>query len=502
MKATALDWIRKPGILILPVLLFCSCETTKNLDYSPNKKFSPQQLKEDFSLLKTVLEANHPSLYWYSTKDSLDGFYNEVFSSLNDSLSEPAFKNKVSWYITKIRDGHTSVQSSEGRLYYLFNSRLKRFPLYFKTWDDSLVVILNLNKDSVLTTGTVVTSIDGRANKYVIDSIFQFISTDGYADNFKNQALSFNFPLYYSFAFPVKDSFDIGYKDSLGLERSVRVPVYDPVKDSSERKKRRAEIDQLSEKEKRKLRLLNKRNFISDTAKNTAYMRISSFSGGRLRSFFSTSFKQLKRDSIQNLIIDLRENSGGSITVSGKLLRYLIDHPFRLADTVAAVNRSLPYSKYIKPDLMYKLAMFFTTRKKSDGKYHYTALESNVHKPYKRLHFTGNIYLLQGGFTFSSASMISGFLKGQENVTVVGEETGGGSYGTSAVYLPAIILPNSRLQITLPLYRIVFDKDNIKTGRGTFPDISTPPSSMSIKERFDPKLKAVETLIEEKKAIR
>jgi len=261
MNEAVLDWIRKLGSLFFPVLFLCSCSAIKNTGYSPVKKYPPEALKEDLSTLKKVLEANHPSLYWYSTKDSLDNFYNAVFASLNDSLSETEFKNKVSWWITKIRDGHTSVQSSSGRLAFLFNNQLKRFPLYLKTWGDSLVVILNLNKDSVLKRGTAITSIDGYPNSYVIDSIFQFISTDGYADNFKNQALSFNFPLYYSFAFAVKDFFDIRFKDSLGLEQMVRIPAYDPAKDSSERKKRKAEMDQLSEKRKKKTAITGQKKF-------------------------------------------------------------------------------------------------------------------------------------------------------------------------------------------------------------------------------------------------
>lgn len=482
-------------IATIPFWLLCSCSSLKSLNYSPLKKYSPGELKEDFSVMKKVMEANHPSLYWYSSKDSLDNFYNKIYNELGDSLSDKEFKNKISWYLTKIRDGHTSVQSSKARLNYLKEHQLKRFPLYLKTWEDSLVVILNLNKDHQLKRGTAITSINGYSNKSIIDSIFQYISTDGYADNFKNQALSFNFPLYYSFAFPVKDSFEIEYKDSSGIAKEIHIPVYDPIKDSSDRKERKNAFDQLTEKEKRKLRLLAKRNFVFDIENSTAYMRIASFSGGRLRSFFSKCFKELKKSNTENLIIDLRENSGGSITVTDKLLKYLIDHPFKLADTVAAVNRSLPYGKYIQSDWMYKLAMLFTTKKKSDGKFHYSALENKVHQPYKRLHFNGNIFLLQGGLTFSSASMISALLKGQENVTIVGEETGGGSYGTSAVYLPTLILPNTRLQITFPLYRIVFDKDNPKTGRGTFPDLLIPPSRLSIKEGFDPKLKAVEQII-------
>ena len=55
------------------------------------------------------------------------------------------------------------------------------------------------------------------------------------------------------------------------------------------------------------------------------------------------------------------------------------------------------------------------------------------------------------------------------NVLVVGEESGGGYYGNSAMHVPEIVLPNSKLRVTLPLYRLVMDKNRAK-GRGVLPD--------------------------------
>jgi C-terminal processing protease CtpA/Prc len=111
------------------------------------------------------------------------------------------------------------------------------------------------------------------------------------------------------------------------------------------------------------------------------------------------------------------------------------------------------------------------------------------------LHYNGNVYVVQGGYTFSAAAMFVLSIKEQQNVTVVGEETGGGDYGTTAIHLPTIILPNSKLRITLPLYRIVPDNHKTKTGRGIQPDVFIPPSSVAIKNGVDPKLQKIKELI-------
>ena len=68
----------------------------------------------------------------------------------------------------------------------------------------------------------------------------------------------------------------------------------------------------------------------------------------------------------------------------------------------------------------------------------FSALEKYEYKPYRNLHFNGNIYIVQGGYTFSAAAMFVLNIKGQQNVTVVGEETGGGDYGTTTFIYPIL----------------------------------------------------------------
>ena len=51
-------------------------------------------------------------------------------------------------------------------------------------------------------------------------------------DNFKCQAISFNFPVYYSFAFPIKDSFLISYTDSTGIQKKTYVKLFKPALDT------------------------------------------------------------------------------------------------------------------------------------------------------------------------------------------------------------------------------------------------------------------------------
>jgi hypothetical protein len=483
-------------IIILSVFSLSGCAAAKYSSYNPQNKIAPEKLRADLVVLKKVLEANHPSLYWYTPKDSVDAYFNEALKSINDSLTEFQFRAKVAWFIEKLRCGHTSVRASKGYQYYFSKNESNKFPLLLKSWNDSLVVLASLKtNDTIFKRGVVVNSIDGRSNRSTLDSMFQFISTDGYADNFKNQAISFNFPLYYSLAFPVKDSFLINYTDTTGAQKTTYIKLYKPSVDTA----RVVDLQGFREathKERKEIELLDKRNINYDTLNHTAYMRVATFDGGKLRSFFKQSFTALKNKNINNLIIDLRENTGGNISMSNNLTRYIKDTPFHVADTAAAISRSLPYGKYIHPSLFYRIVMRFTTRKESDGRFHFREIEKRKFKPYHDLHFDGNVYIVQGGYTFSAAAMFVLSVKGQHNVTVTGEETGGGNYGTTAVHLPSIVLPNSKIRVTLPLYRVVPDAAETKTGKGIQPDIYIPPSSVAIKNGVDPKIQKIKELIQ------
>jgi C-terminal processing protease CtpA/Prc len=247
------------------------------------------------------------------------------------------------------------------------------------------------------------------------------------------------------------------------------------------------------------LRLNTLRNIHIDTANSTALLSINTFSSGRLIHFFNKSFRQIKRQGISNVVVDLRLNSGGSVMACTRLSQYLVNKPFRVADTVSAIARSFPGKKYIKPWFVYWLSMHFSGKRLSDGKIHFRFFEKHFYNPTRKNHFEGDIYLLTSGYTFSAATLVTNYLKGQANVTVVGEETGGGSYGNSAMFLPTITLPNTGVRVTLPLFRMVFNGLKPKSGRGILPDVEVGPSSVYIKKGVDAKLEKVMELIKLKK---
>ena len=50
--------------------------------------FSVEQVQSDFRFLRRMLEEAHPSMDWYTPKDSMDRAFEQVFRQLNRPLSE------------------------------------------------------------------------------------------------------------------------------------------------------------------------------------------------------------------------------------------------------------------------------------------------------------------------------------------------------------------------------------------------------------------------------
>ncbi|MFZ1785186.1 MAG: S41 family peptidase [Ferruginibacter sp.] len=486
-------------LLLLQALLY-SCTTTKN--YSPQKKYSAQQLQMDYSLLRNILEKKHPSLYWYTTKDSMDFYFNSYYRAITDSMTEQQFGWAIIAPLTeKIHCGHTSFSMSKAYNQWVDGKKLPSFPLFLRCWNDTLAISANLNrKDSILKRGVLVTSINGVRNKALIKTMFGYITEDGYAENINYIRLSSNFPYYHRNIYGISKTYDITYLDSSGAERGIQIPVFDLSKDSSKKTKAGQVIkkEKRSKTESRQKRLLDLRSLAVDTANNTAIITLNTFSSGNLRGFFRRTFRYIKNTGISHVVLDIRSNGGGRIRLSTLLTKYVSRVDFKVADTCFTVARSLrPYSKYIKQGFLNNIAILFLTKKNKDGLYHFGHWERKINHPKTTNHYSGNLYVLTNGRTFSAAALFGNAVKGQPGVVLLGEETGGGWHGNNGVLIPDITLPITKIKVRLPLFRLVQYNHVPKDGRGIQPDVYISTNYDAFLKGIDYKMQVVMEMIRE-----
>lgn len=486
---------------ILFIFFITSCTVAKK-SFDPGKKFSSQQLKQDFDLYQNILQERHPSLYWYTSKPLMNKAFSEGKNQLTDSLTEYDFRKVLALVNSKIQCGHTSIRPS--KQYQKFVDTLKSrtsFPLYLKIWNDTTVVTYNSYKnDSILIRGMMLHSVNGKHVKELIDTMYHYINADGNNTVAKNQILSTGtmFGSLFTSLYGLKKEYDIAYLDTTGKLFNTKLkPIISRV--DSSKSKSSATLSKPKKPSKKEV-LKNARSLSVSIFDSTALMELNSFSEKlRLKRFFRKSFRRLKQENIKSLIIDLRSNSGGRIDNSNSLTRYLVDKPFKLADSLYAKTRRSDYSKYIKNDFWSKLAMQFFTRKKAPGQYHFVYYEQHYFKPRKRNRFEGNVYILSGGNSFSASTLVMNVVKPQHNITIVGEPSGGAGYGNTAWFINEVTLPNTNVRFRLPLFRLVIDKNLPKDGQGVLPEEFAGPTIDAIIKERDYKMQKAKELIREKR---
>ncbi len=478
---------------ICVVVAICSCSTTKN--YNPAKKYSKETLQKEYTLLREILEAKHPSLYWYTPKEKMDNYFDKFYETIKDSMTEQQFAwLTIAPVIDKIRCGHTSVSLSKAYGKWVQGKAIPSFPLYMKIWNDTMAVTGNLNykKDSSFKRGTLVTSINGIPNKLLIKYMFEFLPEDGYSNNVNYIRLSANFPYYHRNIFGLSRNYSVTYLDSTGAEKNIKVPLFVPAKDSL---KKESIILKQKDKQPKEKKILQYRSFTIDSTKKFATITLNTFSDGKLRSFFRRTFKQLKKENIDHLILDIRSNGGGRVGMSTLLTKYISREKFRVADTLYTPKRGIrPYGKYIKGGFLNSIEMLFISRKNKDGKYHMRYLEKHYYRS-KNNNYKGKVYVLMGGPTFSASAIVCNILKGQKDIILLGEETGGGWYGNNGIMIPDIILPKTGVRIRLPLFRLVQYNHTAIKGTGVIPDISVPTSYDALLKGYDKKMEETKKLI-------
>ena len=476
------------------VTLLYSCSVSKN--YSPNKKYSKEELQQDYTLLRNILEKKHPSLYWYTPKDSMDYFFNEGYKAIKDSMTELQFGWKILAPLTAtIHCGHTSFSMSKGWNKFITNKHIPSFPLYLKIWNDTMVVNYNLNaNDSILKRGTIITSINGIRSADIISIMFDYMVEDGYSNNVNYVRLGTSFPYFHRNIFGLYKTYDVAYIDSTGAEKNISIPYFNPPVDSLNKIKKELKIEKKFDK-------INRRENIRSLQFDSTFalMTINSFSKGHLKNFFKKSFRKLRKNNIQNLVIDIRANGGGEINNYVLLTKFLRNTPFKVADTAYSKSKNFsPYTSHITSGFFNNIGLLFLTHKEEDGNYHFGFWERHTFTPKNKNHYNGDAYVLTNGLTFSASSLFCNSVKGQQNITLVGEETGGGWYGNSGIVIPDIKLPVTKLHVRLPFFRIVqYHHIDVK-GTGVIPDVYIGPVYKDVVNGVDTKMEYVKKLINEK----
>jgi hypothetical protein len=186
-------------------------------------------------------------------------------------------------------------------------------------------------------------------------------------------------------------------------------------------------------------------------------------------------------DSVRNMIIDLRNNPGGDEQVLAELLSYFISKKPVKLDSYQKVNKNGTYHSFKYATNYPEDAVLFPEFEKINGRDGYYSRNHwlNRIEPNPEINYAGNLYILTGEETVSAAAYFPAFLVRNHRAVTVGRETPTGYHYMTANKFVDIRLPNSGIQVRIPLVKEVFDEtvnSRMPAGRGLLPDYEIPLS--------------------------
>jgi len=487
---------------LLTFLLFMGSvwAMAQSTDYNPYRQFTPDELRQDFDVLQRALTELHPGLYRYNTPDSLAVAYQQTMAKMNQPMSDVAFGLAIRPYIGQVRCAHTSLANSKERQRYLKQLHLPPWPISVLVKDERMFVATRPLQTTGVAAFEEITSLDGLTTPELIAQFRPMVWGDGYTKTAHDGMLSVVLPALYRATYGFSDTLRVGLTDSSGRVRTVSIPIRAM---SARRLARNAKADTIR-RQKQSLptrTVLNRRGLQLAVVREdsaVAVLKIERFGDGTMRRSFGTVFDEIKRRHIRQLVIDVRGNLGGSAQTCRDLLRYLTDRPFIFWDSTVANQRNAHVDgakTWISGPFAY-IDLHFRLRRDNNGNLQLPTYRK-ITRPRKSNHFDGPILILTDGLSFSAASIFPSLARQfNAKVKIVGRETGGGAYGCNAGQSFFVELPNTRMIVKIPAYRIRLPLPGRDTGRGVLPDYPVRYLIDDLRQGRDKDLEQVKSLLQ------
>ncbi|HEY0954235.1 MAG TPA: S41 family peptidase [Roseateles sp.] len=221
---------------------------------------------------------------------------------------------------------------------------------------------------------------------------------------------------------------------------------------------------------------------------HTARLTVPSFSNRRYReagsdyqALIDSLFATLRARGARQLILDLRDNGGGSEGNENLLFSHLVQQPMRKYAAVEA--RGAEVSVRDAQGRRYAAEVYDAAELKQQQRLPTGALARRNQPPLGLMShwqprpevFDGRLIVLAGGNTFSGAAELSSMLHHARRGLFVGEEVAGAHAGNTSGYRWELTLPHSRMQLQVPLLRFRLAWDELPLGRGVPPHCPVAP---------------------------
>jgi hypothetical protein len=399
------------------------------------------------------------------------------------------FYKKIAPSVALLKDGHTGVYPPYEEYEQFKKQGGRIFPLDLDIQTGHTYIKANYSDDTLITKGTELLSINGKPIQEIVTELAKYISAERTVT--KYEYLEGQFRLRPWLIYKWEGPFEIGIKTKDGLTNIVKVPGIT--------------VEELKAKQKQ----LKKETLIYYT-----YSYLPEIKAGlidfrwfsdynQFKEFLKKTFTQMKADGAENLIIDIRKNSGGNAYLGELFFTYLTNNPFTQI-SYQEVKSSKQLKSFYRKLLPWYIGwipfQWFVSEARKLWKTPNGQIATYKYQPKQpktnKLLFKGNIFVLISNYTFSSATMFATTIKDFKIGTLIGEETGGLATSYGDIY--PFDLPNTRISVGVSHSRFVRPSGE-DDGKGVLPDYEVSQTQEDIALGRDAVLEFTKNLIKTKK---
>ena len=463
------------------------------------RSLTPAQISADLTQLRQALEQVHAGYDRYVPRRVMDTAFVRLGKRAEKAMTDVELYREIALLLAKIRCGHTKAELPQALADYR-EKHATMLPVRVRVFGARLFVAasgaVGAGKIAV---GTEITSINGISAADIITKLSRFAAVDGFTDFSRATLLERDSDLigsdldhYWPIEFGFASQWTIALKTAAGVTRTVSLaPLTKPKWTALT-----GDVPQIDFRNGTRLKMLD------DT---TATLTIRSFVNYRtpvnIDSLYTSAFAQLKTKRVRHLIIDLRDNGGGSDDASSGLIRYLADRPVQPLKSVR--RRTIHIDSALsagfetwgdRAGIFSPAESLFTAR--ADGWFVERGSDETLTP--SPMAFAGRVSVLVGRRNQSATTMLLAVLQEMgartHRLRLVGEETAGSAQGPTAGQILFLQLANSGIRVRVPLKRSDVNVATSVKGMGLFPDVDATESLADFRAGIDRALRVARVM--------